>query len=90
MRGLPAKNDPSVYSFDVFDALLALASSTFRNLTSIVAAGHSAGAQAMQRYAASTRLRIPGLEVINLQALHIAHSLFAIHKNMSRYEFDAE
>ena len=64
-------NDPSIYSFDVFDALLSLASSAFPNLTSIVAAGHSAGAQALQRYAASTKLQVAGLQVRSLPSLQV-------------------
>ncbi len=54
MGGLPARGPTGASAFDVLDALLARLSdrARFPALTDIVLAGHSAGAQLVQRYAA--------------------------------------
>ena len=57
MGGLPARGPSAASAFDVLDALLARLSdrTLFPALTDIVLAGHSAGAQLVQRYAAVGR-----------------------------------
>ncbi len=57
MAGLPARGPSAASAFDVLDAMLARLSdrTLFPALTDIVLAGHSAGAQLVQRYAAVGR-----------------------------------
>ncbi len=61
--GSAAEDDAAVSSFDALDALIIALPRSFPALTRITLAGHSAGAQLVQRYAALTRveeaLRVP-------------------------------
>lgn len=63
--GLPAESPTHASAFDVLDALLARLSdrTRFPALTDIVLAGHSAGAQLVQRYAAVGHGAGAGLQV---------------------------
>ncbi|MEO7330774.1 MAG: alpha/beta fold hydrolase [Minicystis sp.] len=54
--GGAAEDDAAVSSFDALDALIADLPRRFPGLTHVTLAGHSAGAQLVQRYAAVTRI----------------------------------
>ncbi|KAK9841857.1 hypothetical protein WJX81_007591 [Elliptochloris bilobata] len=56
INGEPAVNDGSIYSFDVLDKLLQQSFQTFTKLSTVTVTGHSAGAQALQRWAGATKV----------------------------------
>lgn len=62
--GLAAMNDAQASSFRCLDALIAAAKAVFPRLQTVTVAGHSAGGQFVQRYAAGSKEpdRTPGIE----------------------------